>query len=548
MASAVGGSELENNATPTDETTKVVTAMGPRSGSSPQLTVQDDGENYPSGPKFWLIGAALGLGGFLVSFDSTVLSTAVPVISDEFHSLGDIGWYSSVYFLAMCTPQMVLVKLNGRYPIRWNYGIAMALFIAGSALCGAAPNSPVLIAGRALAGLGSSGLLASSAAMVPFLAPPSERPTLFGLFAGAMGLGVGSGPLIGGALTETVTWRWNFYMNIPIGAVIYAIFYLTVHPQKPDYSTPWRSFLRTLDLLGLATFASATACLLIALQWGGTTYPWADVRVIVLLVLSGVLAVIFLVVEFWLGDSAMLPRRIFSKRNVWCAVWFCFCGNGAAVVLTYYLPIWFQGVQGDTPVLSGVHTLPLVVTTVFTTILGGILITLFGHVGPFMVAGSIFMAVGAGLLTTLDSNTSVSKWIGYQIIYALGAAFGRQCPSVCLQNLLPEKDAPLAYTLVTFISFVAGAIFVSTAQALFSNRLVSGLEGLGMSKAEATASLAKGVTSVSQGLSDDAKTAVLHVLNTSIVNAWRLPVALSCMSIIGALVLEHQKVKGKPNI
>ncbi|KAJ9302642.1 hypothetical protein DTO271G3_16 [Paecilomyces variotii] len=529
MASAVSDSELDRNATPTDETTKVVTTMGPRSGSSPQLTVQDDGKDYPSGPKFWLIGAALGLGGFLVSFVRNSIapfSTAVPVISDEFHSLGDIGWYSSVYFLAMCTPQLVLVKLNGRYPIRWNYGVAMALFITGSALCGAAPNSPVLIAGRALAGLGSSGLLASSSAMVPFLAPPSKRPTLFGLFAGAMGLG-------------------NFHMNIPIGAVIYAIFYLTVHPQKPDYSTPWRSFVWTLDLPGLATFTPATACLLIALQWGETTYPWADVRVIVLFVLSGVLAVIFLIVEFWLGDSAMLPRR-FSKRNVWCAVWFCFCGNGAAVVLTYYLPIWFQRVQGDTPVLSGVHTLPLVVTTVFTTILGGVLITLFGHVGPFTVAGSIFMAVGAGLLTTLDSNTSVSKWIGYQIIYALGAAFGRQCPSVCLQNLLPEKDAPFAYTLITFVSFVAGAIFVSTAQALFSNRLVDGLEGLGTSKAEATASLAKGVTSLTQGLSDDAKTAVLHVLNTSIVNAWRLPVALSSMSIVGAL--EHKKVKGKPNI
>jgi MFS family permease len=137
------------------------------------------------------------------------VATAVPVISDEFHSLKDIGWYSSVYFLSICMPQLLLVKVNDRYPIRWTYSIAMAVFLAGSAVCGAAPNSPSLIAGRALAGLGASGLLVGTNSLVPYLAPLSKRPVYFGLFAGSMGLGIGSGPLIGGAFTETVTWRWN---------------------------------------------------------------------------------------------------------------------------------------------------------------------------------------------------------------------------------------------------------------------------------------------------------------------------------------------------
>lgn len=272
-----------------------------------------------------------------------------------------------MYFLTMCMPQLPLVKVNDRYPIRWTYSVAMFVFLAGSAVCGAAPDSPALIAGRALAGLGSSGLLVGTNALVPFLAPAPERPVYFGLFAGAMGLGIGSGPLIGGVLTQNVTWRWNashprappydtfasflsangflyqFYMNLPIGAFIYSIFFLFVHPPAPAGLTntrvPWRDFVQTLDLPGLVTLTPSIVCLQLALQWGGTTYQWHDGRILSLLILSGVLAIVFLVNEIWQGNNAMLPARIMKQRNVICAVLFCFCSNGSSTVLTYYLPM-----------------------------------------------------------------------------------------------------------------------------------------------------------------------------------------------------------------
>ncbi|KAK3315920.1 major facilitator superfamily domain-containing protein [Apodospora peruviana] len=550
-----GGSESNPDrlSSPTHQSSiPMATAPSPAADREPKSHVQssmhDVGIVYPSGWRLWLMGTALCLGGFLVSFDSTVLATAVPVISDEFSSLGDIGWYSSVYFLAMCAPQLVLAKLNDRYPVRWNYAMAMLLFVMGSALCGAAPNSPALIVGRCLAGLGSSGLLVSTSALVPFLAPPAERPVLFGFFAGAMGLGIGSGPLLGGVLTQNVTWRWNFYMNIPIGAFIYVVFYMFVHPPPPERPTSFIDFVKTLDLVGLAAFTPSVTCLLLALQWGGTKYAWNDRRIIVLLVVFGILAIIFSINEFWQGDNAMFPGRVFSQRSVQCAVWFCFCSNGASIVLTYYLPIWFQGVRGDSPILSGVHTLALVITTVIATIVGGLLIALFGHVAPWMVAASVFTAIGAGLLTTLDVGTVTSKWLGYQIIYGLGSAFGRNCPSICLQNLLPEKDAPMGYTIITFVSFVSGAVFVSIAQALFANNLVVGLEGLGLSHHDAAASLAGGIKSITDGLSEEMKELVAQILNKSIVDAWRLPVVLSCFGIIGALSIEHNKVNVKPKL
>ena len=138
----------------------------------------------------------------------TELISTKPVISDEFNSLGDIGWYSSVYFMAMSIPQLLFGKLNARYPIRWTYSTAMVCFMVGSAVCGAAPNSPAFIVGRALAGMGSSGLLVATLSLVPFLAPPTKTPILIGLFAATMGVGDACGPLLGGVFTQNVSWRW----------------------------------------------------------------------------------------------------------------------------------------------------------------------------------------------------------------------------------------------------------------------------------------------------------------------------------------------------
>ena len=141
--------------------------------------------------------------------DATVIATAAPSITRDFDSLRDIGWYSSAYFLTMCIPQLAYVKIYGRYPLRLVYSSALLVFLAGSALCGAAPNSSAFIAGRALAGLGAAGLFSGNNALVPYLSPSPKRPLLFGFFLAAMSLGQGSGPLIGGILTEKMTWRWN---------------------------------------------------------------------------------------------------------------------------------------------------------------------------------------------------------------------------------------------------------------------------------------------------------------------------------------------------
>ncbi|CAI6088454.1 unnamed protein product [Clonostachys chloroleuca] len=496
---------------------------------------------YPSGPRFWVIVFALCLVGFLISLDSTVIATAVPEISNEFDSLSDIGWYSSVYFLTMCLPQLSFMKVYSRYPIRLTYGAVMVVFLAGSALCGAAPNSRALIAGRALAGLGAAGLYSGNNALVPFLAPAPKRPFFFGLFLGAMGLGLGSGPLIGGVLTENATWRWN-----AIGAFVCLVLYFSVQiPARTGPAAipiPWQRFIQSLDLPGLIILTPAMVCLLLALQWGGVALPWSNGRVIALLVVFGVLMTVFIAAEVYQGGNAMLPNRIMHQFHVLSAVWFCICSNGTTAVLSYYLPIWFQGVKGDSPIQSGIHTLPLVITTGAASILGGGLMAAFGRVGLWTVIGSVSAVVGAGLFTSLGPNTSLAKLAGYQILSAVGSAAGRLCPSVALQNILDDNDISYGFTLLTFFASMAGATSVSTGQALFTNSLAKELRELGIPEPDIDAALGGGVNTVAAGLPTEFQAAVLTAMNESVVNVWRLPLVLSCLGMIGAVFIQRWSI------
>ena len=188
--------------------------------------------------------------------------------------------------MALCVSQLPFGKLSSRYSIRSIYTGAMFIFLVGSTSCGAAPNSPALIAGRAIAGLGSSGLLIATYSLIPMLAPPKKRALSLSLISMARSVAATVGPLVGGALTLGASWRWTFYINLPLGAVIYATFIFSITPQKRagETSASFPDFLQTLDLIGLAVLIPCVVCLLLALQWGGINYPWSDGRIITLLV------------------------------------------------------------------------------------------------------------------------------------------------------------------------------------------------------------------------------------------------------------------------
>ncbi|RDH38806.1 major facilitator superfamily domain-containing protein [Aspergillus welwitschiae] len=472
--------------------------------NSQGVTIAAPASQYPSGIKYYLAVATLCLAIFLVTLDSTIIATATPYISDDFHSLGDVGWYSSVYTMVICTTQLLFGKLLARYSVRWIYSISMLFFLVGSAVCGAAPNSHSLIIGRALAGVGCSGLLVAAFSLVPILVAPAKRPIILGLLSGSRGLATTFGPLIGGVLTEKVSWRWNFYINLPIGAVIQIAFFLLVHPPKRDHEafTSWTEFLRTLDLFGLVALLPSIVCLLLALQWGGLKYAWQDARIIVLLVLAGILAIAFISVEIWQGPKAMLPSRVFTQRTVSAASFFGFCTVSAIFVLTYYLPIWFQGVKSATPIQSGIWTLPWVITSTIVSLAGGILMS--------------------------------------KIIFAVSSSLCSVTPLMVAQQALPLKDIPIGSGLVMFSQTVGASIFVAVAQALFTNELSAGLEGTAVGDGlDVSRLLSGGISTLTEGLSGQGKRAVLVVLNEALTRSWQLAVVLECVAVIGVLAVVH---------
>ncbi|KAJ5684967.1 hypothetical protein N7536_007586 [Penicillium majusculum] len=334
--------------------------------------------------------------------------------------------------------------------------------------------------------------------------------------------------------------------NLPLGVAIQVAFFGFVRPPKreSEASTSWTDLVQNLALFGLASLIPSVVCLLLALQWGGITYPWSNPRVIVLLVLCGGLAIAFALTEMWQRPKALLPSRVFTQRTVSAASFYGFCTTGAIFVLTYYLPIWFQGVRGASPIQSGLYTLPWVITSTIMSLTVGILIAKVGHPDAFMVIATIFGAVGSGLFTTFTLETSNGKWIGYQIIFAVSSSISSLTPLMMTQAALPLRDIPIGSAMVMFFQTIGASIFVSVAQALFTNGLVNGLERTGMTGFDAGTVASQGITNLTKDLSGDIKRRVLVVINDALTQSWHL-VVLSCIALLGALAVEHGKMKKK---
>ncbi|KAF2732223.1 MFS general substrate transporter [Polyplosphaeria fusca] len=498
------------------------------------------------GLKLALIILGLCFSNILTGLDFTLIATAIPVITSDFDSLDDVGWYGSAYFVAMCVALPLAGKIYMFFHKKLVYLAYIAVFEIGSLVCALAPTSNALIVGRAISGLGASGIFAGSLIIVATIAPLHKRPLLTGMTNGTFGASQIIGPLIGGAFAQNVTWRWCFWINLPAGGVSIALIMLFLHLQKsPTKMEALKTKIKKLDLLGFAIFAGAIMMLLLALQWGGVTYAWSSSVVVGLLVGFVVLFAIFVVSQWWMADSALVPPKLFTFRTVVLAFGACLLGPGGVATIIYYLPIWFQAVQGATPINSGVRYLPSVISDVLTSIVGGGIVMTVGWYNPFYIFGVGILAIGSGLLSTLTPTTGAGKWIGYQILTGCGYSFLVTMPHIALQAMLPPDLIPIASTTLLFAMTASCSIFLAGGQAIFQSALTRNLRRV-VSPEEAARLIAVGAADVHREVQPADRDAVFDVYNTAITNVFYLAAGSAAVAFILVCGIRWKNIKAKP--
>lgn len=459
--------DLATLSTPPSTDDKV--EAGPQQQHGPEVV-------YPKRLARVLILTSLCLSVFLVALDQTIIAPALGAITAEFESVKDIGWYGSSYLLTTTALQPLYGKLYDSFSVKLIYLVAVFVFEVGSLVCAVSPSSTAFIVGRAVAGMGTAGLFSGSIVILAYTLPLRQRPLAFGLIGGMWGIASVAGPLLGGAFTDHVTWRWCFYVNLPIGgAAMVAIFCLLHIKGQKNRNLGFWDKMKRLDLLGTAILIPAVICLLLALQWGGTEYAWSNSRIIGLFVGFGAMILLFVGVQIWKGDGGTLPPRLFKNRNVLCAMLFSGFFGSAFFPLIYYLSLYFQAIQGNDAVEAGIKILPLLISTVLTSVLSGALISVVGRYNPFALPSMLLFTVGAGMITTFSLDTPLRAWFGYQVLAGLGIGVGFQLGILVVQAVLPQEDIAVATACVQFFQSFGGAIFIAVAQTVFQNGLIEGI-------------------------------------------------------------------------
>ncbi|KAK7959111.1 major facilitator superfamily transporter [Apiospora aurea] len=536
---------------PTTKGHNLDTAHNPGSDGEMQLSEKSVGgevpeEQYPGKKVVIPIVLSVCLASFLASLDRTIIGVAVPAISNEFNSFADISWYESGYLLTFALLQLPMGRIYTFFRTKGVFIATILIFELGSTISAAAPNSTAFIVGRALSGVGGAGLTAGGQVVLVDLLPLAKRPKYQGFLGATFGVASIAGPLLGGVFAARASWRWCFWVNLPIGAVAAAVLLVMLPPRPPprtqDAGESFWQRLQQFDPVGTALMLPGLVLLLLALQWGGVE-GWASRRVLACLVLGPVLLLAFCAWQIRAGENGTVPPRIARQRSIAAATAASLGFGSVLVVVTFYVPIWYQAVQGLSAVEAGVRMMGYFLSTVAFVIGSGLITSRLGYYTPPLILGTAVAAVGCGLLTTLRADTGGARAVGYQVLTGAGLGLSLIQTTNAAQTVLARADIPVGITLINFGNLVGGTVFVSVCQGVLSGTLTSELAKIPGDAIDVHAILGSGATDVRKLLAPDQLPAFLAAYNKGIDNVFYVALASALLAFVASLFMEWKSVK-----
>ncbi|MER6424166.1 MDR family MFS transporter [Streptomyces sp. NPDC001137] len=495
-------------------------------------------QEHVSGNVLVSIGALL-LGMLLAALDQTIVSTALPTIVSDLGGLDHLSWVVTAYLLASTAATPLWGKLGDQYGRKRLFQTAIVIFLIGSALCGMAQNMPQLIAFRAVQGLGGGGLMVLSMAIVGDVVAPRERGRYQGLFGAVFGATSVLGPLLGGLFTEHLSWRWVFYVNLPVGVVALAVIATALR-------IPRRTAQHVIDYLGTFLIAAVATCLILVASLGGTTWGWGSTQIVGLILLGVGLAVAFVAVERRAAEP-VLPLKLFRIRTFALSAVISFVVGFAMFGAMTYLPTFLQVVQGVTPTMSGVHMLPMVFGLLLSSTASGQIVSRTGRWKVFPIAGTGVTTLGLLLLHQLDENSSTAEMSAYFFVFGLGLGLVMQVLVLIVQNAVSYEDLGVATSGATFFRSIGASFGVAIFGTVFASRLgdkltdaFSGTRLPAGLSADALKSDPRGIGSLPPALREPA----LHAYAAAITDVFLYAAPVALLGFVLAWFLKEDKLRG----
>jgi MFS family permease len=489
------------------------------------------------GSAFWLTFTAVCMSVFLSALDLTAVGTALPTITAALDGGDEFSWVGSAYALsstAFLPLSGHLADAFGRRPIMLG---SILVFAVGSALSGAAQNMNMLIAARTLQGVGGGGILNLTEIIVSDLVPLAER----GMFQGYLGLvwalASGVGPPIGGAFAKGSTWRWLFYMNLPLCGIAFALVAIFLRVRTPPGSV--LSKLARIDWFGNFLVVAGATMAMTGLTFGGIRFPWTSAQVLVPLILGLATLAGFFVYEARVPEEPSIPWEVVNNRTSLAGYVGTFVHGLTSISAIYYVPVYFQAVMGASPIRSGVQILPLALTIAFFALVGGGSVQGLGKYRPTNIAGWLFIIVGFGVLSLMKANISSSQWIGYQILVSAGFGLLYPAPVFPVLAPLPVERTASALAFFAFVRSFAQSWGITISATILQNELKKKLPADFVSLFPGGVEIAYAAIPVVKTLPEPLKNEVRVAFADSMITIWHTMIGISALGVISVFFMEE---------